>query len=92
MSDTDDKPRSIRFPHNLWDAIDEDAKKSKRSAVKQMEAVLSMYYDIENNEIDKDRLLQMRNSQSASAIKANKGVLKATVKIADKKSKKEEAA
>lgn len=48
----DDIPRSIRFPKKVWDAIDADAQRCKRSSVKQMEAVLSAYYKLEDVELD----------------------------------------
>jgi hypothetical protein len=43
--DEEERLRSIRFPQWLWDRIDEDARRCKRSGVKQMEAVLSLYYN-----------------------------------------------
>ena len=52
----DDKPRSIRFPEKLWNAIDVDAKRCKRSAVKQMEAVLTAYYGLDEVNISLDGL------------------------------------
>lgn len=52
----EDIPRSIRFPKELWDAIDADAQRCKRSSVKQMEAVLSAYYEIGDVEINKQNL------------------------------------
>lgn len=55
MSDTD-TPRSIRFPKALWDAIDQDAKRCKRSSSKQMEALLTAYFELEGVELDKNRL------------------------------------
>lgn len=61
MIDTEEKPRSIRFPRNLWDAIDQDAKRAKRSAVKQMEVVLSIYYGLQENEVNTERLSKMRS-------------------------------
>lgn len=56
-------PRSIRFPRVLWDAIDAEAKKCRRSSVKQMEVVLSAYYgldDITNSDIDRSKIGQLR--------------------------------
>lgn len=47
-----EQPRSIRFPQSLWDAIDRDAVRCKRSAVKQMEAVLGAYYALNNVDLD----------------------------------------
>lgn len=49
-------PRSIKFPKNLWEAIDADAQRCKRSAVKQMEAVLTTYYELEDVEINLKQL------------------------------------
>lgn len=49
-------PRSIRFPKELWDAIDEDAQRCKRSAVRQMEAVLTAYYGLEDIDINVQQL------------------------------------
>lgn len=48
--------RSIRFPIDLWKAIDEDAKRCKRSSVKQMEAVLSAYYGLEDVDLNRQKL------------------------------------
>ena len=59
-------PRSIRFPDRLWSAIDSDAKRCKRSAVKQMEAVLALYYEIEDVEINTERLRDVKAVQLAS--------------------------
>ncbi len=52
----EDIPRSIRFPKELWDAIDADAQRCKRSSVKQMEAVLSAYYELEDVELNGENL------------------------------------
>lgn len=52
----EDIPRSIRFPKQLWEAIDADAERCKRSAVKQMEAVLSAYYELGDVEISRQSL------------------------------------
>lgn len=62
-------PRSIRFPQKLWDAIDRDAKRCKRSAVKQMEAVLSAYYRINDSNIDIDRLNEIQVIEPQSRLK-----------------------
>lgn len=48
----DERPRSIRFPQWLWDEIDRDAARSKRSAVKQLEVVLTAYYRGEYTSLD----------------------------------------
>lgn len=39
------KPRSINLPAWLWEALDNDAKRCKRSATKQIEALLTLCYD-----------------------------------------------
>jgi hypothetical protein len=59
----DEIPRSIRFSKKVWEAIDRDASRCRRSAVKQMEAIFLTYYEIENVEIDKDKLKQIREPQ-----------------------------
>lgn len=38
--------RSIVFPKSLWKAIDAEAKLKKRSAVRQLEYLLSVYYGL----------------------------------------------
>lgn len=57
----DEKPRSIRFPQSLWDAIDRDAERCKRSAVKQMEAVLTEYYRLASVAIPTSVMDEMRD-------------------------------
>lgn len=52
----DDRPRSIRFPQWLWDEIDRDAERCRRSAVKQMEVVLATYYRGDDAGLNLDRL------------------------------------
>jgi hypothetical protein len=54
----DEVTRSIRFPRRLWDAIDEDAKRCRRSSLKQIEALLTVYYDLDNIEINKSQFLE----------------------------------
>jgi 23S rRNA maturation-related 3'-5' exoribonuclease YhaM len=49
-------PRSIRFPKELWDAIDEDAQRCKRSSVRQMEAVLTAYYGLQDVDLNNTNL------------------------------------
>jgi len=67
MSD-EEKPRSIRFPESLWRAIDVEAKKCKRSAVKQMEAVLTAYYGLDNVELDASSLERARGQNQQPII------------------------
>lgn len=56
LMDDNERPRSIRFPQWLWDEIDREAARCKRSAVKQMEVVLAAYYREEDANIDAGRL------------------------------------
>lgn len=55
MSLTDEQEtevaRSIRLPQKIWDALEADAKRCKRSAVKQLEALLTKLYLIDDVEI-----------------------------------------
>lgn len=66
MTDND-KPRSIRFPQSLWDAIDRDADRCKRSSVKQMESVLSEYYGLASVELDRETIKNMQASGARTA-------------------------
>jgi len=43
--------RSIRLPQKVWDVLESDAKRCKRSAVKQLEALLSKWYGLDDVEI-----------------------------------------
>lgn len=54
MSDT--IGRSLRFPKSLWAKLDDDAKRCRRSSVKQLEAILLTYYSVEDIELDKESL------------------------------------
>lgn len=61
MATEDEIPRSIRFPRKLWEAIDQDAKRCRRSAVKQLEAILLSYYEIEDVDLHKEILFKVRD-------------------------------
>lgn len=52
--------RSIRLPKRVWDALDEDAARCRRSSVKQLEALLVTFYGLDDVEIDKDALDVLR--------------------------------
>lgn len=52
--------RSIRLPKRVWDALDKDAARCRRSSVKQLEALLVTYYGLDDVEIDKDALDVLR--------------------------------
>jgi len=46
--DNNEKRRVIHLPTKLWDAIDQEARRCRRSSVKQVEAILLSYYQMEN--------------------------------------------
>ena len=53
----DPKPRSIVLPTYVWEEIEEDAKRCRRSVTKHLEAILVRYYNLESNiELDEDAL------------------------------------
>ncbi len=54
MSDT--IGRTFYFPKSLWAKLDEDARRCRRSSVKQLEAILLTYYGVEDVEMDKQPL------------------------------------
>jgi hypothetical protein len=72
----EESPRSIRFPKNLWEAIDKDAKQAKRSSVKQMEVVLSLYYGLAGGEVNREKLSQIRETQNIPIMEESAGDIK----------------
>ena len=52
----DEKTRSIRLPESVWDALDADAVRCRRSSQKQIEALLVTFYELESVEINKQSL------------------------------------
>lgn len=51
-----EKVRSIRLPEKVWDALDADAERCRRSSQKQIEALLVTFYEMESVEINKQQL------------------------------------
>ncbi len=51
-----EKVRSIRLPEKVWDALDADAERCRRSSQKQIEALLVTFYEIEDVEISHRRM------------------------------------
>ena len=51
-----EKTRSIRLPESVWDALDADATRCRRSSQKQIEALLVTFYEMESVEINKQQL------------------------------------
>lgn len=79
------KPRSIRFPTDLWEAIDEDAKKCNRSSLKQMETILSAYYGLRYAEVDLETLRIIREEQQPRRLKESDIMQKKKGAIPNKK-------
>jgi len=52
----DEKVKLIPFSKELEEAIEADAKRCRRSFVRQVEAVLTTYYRIDDVEVDRQRL------------------------------------
>ncbi len=50
-----EKVRSIRLPESVWDALDADAARCRRSSQKQIEALLVTFYEMESVEINKQQ-------------------------------------
>ncbi len=46
------KEKLISLPNDLMESLDADAKRCKRSVVKQIEAILSSYFEVENIEVN----------------------------------------
>ena len=64
------KPRSIHLPAWLWELLDKDAKRCKRSSTKQLEALLTLCYDPEANlEIDKQTVASAFDATSHERLK-----------------------
>jgi hypothetical protein len=55
----EEKPKLIPFSKELKEAIEADAKRCRRSFVRQVEAVLMTYYGLENVEVDRERLIML---------------------------------
>jgi hypothetical protein len=83
---TEEQARSIRFPRALWTAIDEDAQRCRRSAVKQMEAIFMAYYGLEDVGLNSETLELI--GQMAPGGKAKTAV----IDISGKKTKKRKRA
>ena len=56
--------RSVRLPPEYWAVLDKDAVRCKRSATKQIEAIIAAYYSLEPIELDPDGLERARSMAS----------------------------
>lgn len=81
----DEKVKLIPFTRELEEAIEADAKRCRRSFVRQVEAVLTTYYGIDNVEVDRQRLEIL--GELAPHSKAKIPLIKASVEP-DKKKKR----
>ncbi len=54
--DETERGRTIRIAQWLWDSLDRDAERCRRSSVKQLEAILAAYFGEDGAEIDHSRL------------------------------------
>ena len=76
----EEKSKLIPFSKELEEVIEADAKRCRRSFVRQVEAVLMTYYGIEDVEVDRERLVMLgeiaKNGRKSQIIevknKANK--------------------
>jgi hypothetical protein len=67
QEDRNEEPRtrSIILPVYLWEKIDKDAKRCKRSMTKHVEAILSLYYGAESSvNIDEEILTSAHDVES----------------------------
>ena len=60
VDNPDVKVRSLVLQTPVWDALDDDARKCRRSSVKQLEAILVAYYRLGNIELDYEQLEEAR--------------------------------
>lgn len=65
-SDKEEIARSIRLPKEVWAALDTDAKRCKRSPVRQLEALLSKWYALNDVDIHFDNDLQQGESDNST--------------------------
>lgn len=75
MSRTDQEKdlvvRSIRLPAYVWQALDDDAQRCRRSPVRQLEALLVRYYDLDSN-IDIDERTLTETFEAVSRVRRSK--------------------
>lgn len=54
------KTSSLTLDIDLWEAVETDAKHSRRSAMRQIEAILLHYYGIADTDIDQSAIERAR--------------------------------
>jgi hypothetical protein len=68
--DEERKPRSINLPAWLWDELDKDARRCRRSTTKQLEAFLTLCYDSEvDMEIKEEKVRDAYEAASYKRLK-----------------------
>jgi len=64
------KPRSVVLPTWLWNVLDDDAKRCRRSTTKHLEALLVVAYGFESNvDFDEETLALARMAVSSAKLK-----------------------
>ena len=70
-----EQTRSIRFEPKVWEAIDRDAARCNRSAVKHMEAIFTLLYDLGDPEMDLDRIAALKNALDMASVRDAKHIV-----------------
>ncbi len=89
-----EKVRSIRLPEYVWDALDRDAARCRRSSQKQIEAILVTIYQVADVELNKEALAAVGDRAPKVEIlgeinpKGGKELPYFEIEIGDKKKKK----
>lgn len=63
--------RLIKLPNFIWQVLDDDAHRSRRSSTKQVEAILASYYEIDDVNLNINRVKEARKSISPKTRKSD---------------------
>ena len=61
------KNRLIKLPDLLWETLDNDAHRCRRSTTKQIEAILISYYELDDGGLDVEKVTTIRKVISPKA-------------------------
>jgi hypothetical protein len=61
------KNRLIKLPDLLWETLDNDAHRCRRSTTKQIEAILISYYELDDVGLDVEKVTTIRKAISPKA-------------------------
>lgn len=61
------KNRLIKLPDLLWETLDNDAHRCRRSTTKQIEAILISYYELDEVGLDVEKVTTIRKVISPKA-------------------------